>query len=267
MSYNIEARLHVLQTGGERVTSPYGHRTIYINGAYNSNFHGGIDLINRATGTGYIVAAARGVVTATRNTISGYSESYASGNYVKLEHANGYATEYLHMAKGTVCVAVGQTVEKGQVLGYMGTTGWSTGNHLHFGVRINGSTVDPEPNLLGAKSIPGYGGGTTNLSESKITLTNAPLYVSSTATTPSGRLTGTYYIWSATQINGRYRVTNAADNIGMTGQVTGWVNTSDIPATEAELQPTPNADHAACNTKITTLEDQLRAVKEIVANL
>ena len=232
MAYNIDAALHVLHNGAERVTSPFGNRTIYINGAYNTNFHSGTDVVQRSTGTDYIVAAARGYVTATRNTIEGFSEVYSSGNYVKLEHADGYTTEYLHMAKGSVAVSVGDVVEKGQVLGYMGTTGWSTGNHLHFGIRINGSTVNPEPYLLGQKSLPDYDGNASVLGEGMVLLNNTPLYISSTAAAPSNRLSGVYYIWGTSLINGRYRITNKPENIGKTGQVTGWVNASEITVDE-----------------------------------
>ena len=275
MAYNIEAKMRVLKTGGERVTSAYGNRTIFINGKYNTNFHSGIDVINRVTGTDYIVAPTRGRVTATRSTIAGYSEVYSSGNYVKLEHSKGFTTEYYHLAKGRVDVKVGQVVEKGQVLGFMGSTGWSTGNHLHFGIRINGGAVDPESYLLGNKTLPDYGGGTTVLSESKIFLNGAPVYISSTAKSPSGKLTGTYYIWGSAVINGRYRVTNSAQNIGKTGQVTGWVNASDI-AQETPKQPDNPAgqSHVACNEKIAgleskvqTLQTALGAVKSIVSEL
>lgn len=286
MAYNVEAVLRVLQNGGERVTSGYGNRTIYINGAYNTNFHSGIDLVNRVSGTDYIVAPVRGYVTAARNTISGFSETYSSGNYVKIEHSGGYTTEYFHMAKGSVVAVPGQVVEKGQILGFMGSTGWSTGNHLHFGIRVNGNAVDPEPYLLGSKSIPEYGGSQTVLGEGRIVFNNTPLYASSTASAVSARVSGIYYIWGSAVVNGRYRITNKPENIGKIGQVTGWVNASDIktgeqpvmqppaPKTPAPSEPMPPETEHEYEKKLAELAQELElfrtavgAVKAIVENL
>ena len=63
------------------------------------------------------------------------------GNYCVIDHGDGYQTIYAHMSKCKV--TVGQTVTQGQVLGNVGSTGWSTGDHLHFEVRIDGTAVDP----------------------------------------------------------------------------------------------------------------------------
>lgn len=153
MAYNLNAVKHVLQNGCERVTSDYGNRTFTYNGKTYSGFHGGLDMVSSKYGTDYIVAFDDGVVTATRNTIAGYTESQSSGNYVYIDHGNGWSTRYLHMKKGTVCVKVGDKVTKGQVLGYMGSTGFSTGNHLHFEIRKDGITQSPKDYLLGDKSI------------------------------------------------------------------------------------------------------------------
>lgn len=81
-----------------------------------------------------IHSANAGVVTEV-----GYSNVY--GNYIQVSHGNGYATFYAHM-KSKAIVKEGATVTRGQVLGYVGTTGWSTGNHLHFELRINGERKD-----------------------------------------------------------------------------------------------------------------------------
>lgn len=260
MAYDIDAALHVLQNGGERVTSRYGNRTIYIGGAYNTNFHSGVDLVHRETGTDFVVAAARGLVTAARNTTAGYSETYASGNYVDLDHGSGAVTEYKHMKTGSVCVAPGDVVGKGQVLGYMGSTGWSTGNHLHFGVRINGATVDPEPYLMGQKSLPQYKGGTAVMQQQQLALAKVPLYAASTSAQQAGTVTGTYYLWSASPVAGRYRITNSVANIGKAGQVTGWIDAGYVTATEQPQQPeAPGTDAvqlAACRAAIA----QIRAI-------
>ena len=71
-------------------------------------------------------------------TISTYNNSY--GNYVVVQHDNGVATLYAHMASRAV--KEGQVVTQGQTVGYVGSTGSSTGNHLHFEVRINGKRQD-----------------------------------------------------------------------------------------------------------------------------
>lgn len=83
-----------------------------------------------------IVAAADGTVL-----IAGWNYSY--GNWALINHADGVATVYAHMADGTLAVSAGQTVTKGQYIGGVGKTGFADGNHLHFEVRKNGQKVDP----------------------------------------------------------------------------------------------------------------------------
>ncbi len=117
---------------GTRVTltSPYGYRTHPITGSFT--MHNGVDLAC-AAGTP-ILATKSGYVTTAK-----YSSSY--GYYVTVNHMNGYSTLYAHMTN--YCVANGDFVERGQVIGYVGATGWATGNHLHFTVFRDGSTVNP----------------------------------------------------------------------------------------------------------------------------
>ncbi len=138
------------------ISSDFGNRTFWnpVTQKYDSGFHNGIDMTSGST----IVATAKGKVTACRNTIQGYTETYASGNYVTLYHGDGVYTTYCHMRYGSVKVNVGDIVEAGQELGIKGTTGYSTGEHLHYGVKVNGSWVDPKPYLLGTKELPQYGG-------------------------------------------------------------------------------------------------------------
>lgn len=112
------------------LTSLYGNRTHPI--FKKPNYHLGIDI--RASYGTPIKAARGGVVT-----FSGYNSSY--GNYVIVSHGNGDSTRYAHMSSRAV--KEGQTVSQGQVLGYVGSTGNSTGNHLHFEVFIGGSRTDP----------------------------------------------------------------------------------------------------------------------------
>ncbi|MCL2126585.1 MAG: peptidoglycan DD-metalloendopeptidase family protein [Oscillospiraceae bacterium] len=85
-----------------------------------------------------IIAADSGTVI-----ISEYNSSY--GNYVVINHGNGMTTLYAHMSSRGV--SVGQSVSKGQIIGYVGTTGVSTGPHLHFEVSVDGNKVDPEKYL------------------------------------------------------------------------------------------------------------------------
>lgn len=113
-----------------RITSYYGYR---IHPVYKTKkFHSGIDV-----GAGYgsaIVAAESGkVITAT------YGSGY--GKYVVVSHGSGITTLYAHCS--SLLVNVGDTVTRGQTIAKVGSTGVSTGNHLHFEVRINGSSTDP----------------------------------------------------------------------------------------------------------------------------
>ena len=109
------------------VSSPYGLRW------GGSDFHPGIDIADDA-GTP-IVATADGVVTDAGWNSGGY------GNMVDIDHGNGYVTRYAHAQ--AVVVSPGQYVRRGQVIAYMGSTGYSTGPHLHYEVRINGKAVNP----------------------------------------------------------------------------------------------------------------------------
>ncbi len=109
------------------VSSPFGLRWS------GSDFHPGIDIANDM-GTP-IVATADGVVTTAGWNSGGY------GNMVDIDHGNGIMTRYGHAMQ--VVVRAGQTVHRGQVIAYMGSTGYSTGPHVHYEVRINGSPVNP----------------------------------------------------------------------------------------------------------------------------
>ena len=113
------------------ISSGFGYRVHPIFGT--TKYHSGLD-IAAALGT-TITAAAGGTVQ-----ISEYSSSY--GNYCVIYHSNGTTTLYAHMNSLPI-VSVGETVTAGQAIGYVGSTGWSTGPHLHFEIRVNGSCVDP----------------------------------------------------------------------------------------------------------------------------
>jgi len=113
-----------------RITSGYGNRKSPTAGA--SSNHKGID-ISASTGSS-IVAAAGG-------TVSIATYSYSAGNYVVLNHGNGLSTVYMHCSQ--LLVSAGDTVKAGQTIAKVGSTGYSTGSHLHFAVRKNGSYVNP----------------------------------------------------------------------------------------------------------------------------
>lgn len=113
-----------------RISSPYGYR---IHPIYKTNkFHSGVDMAAPG-GTNILAAEAGTVIRATWN--GGY------GNCVIIDHGNGLSTLYGHAQK--LLVSKGQKVSRGQVIALVGTTGNSTGNHLHFEVLINGKTTDP----------------------------------------------------------------------------------------------------------------------------
>lgn len=112
------------------ITSRYGSRMHPILGY--ERFHAGLDIGAGAGST--IVAADGGTVSEAR-----YSDSY--GNYVLINHGNGYTTVCAHMS--SIAVTEGQTVSQGDIIGYVGSTGWATGPHCHFEIRANGSTTDP----------------------------------------------------------------------------------------------------------------------------
>lgn len=97
-------------------------------------YHKAIDIANK--GGGSIVAADSGVVT-----VAGWPDGYGYGNRVMIDHGNGFVTLYAHLS--VIQVRVGQRVKRGDVIGQMGTTGRSTGVHLHFEVRQGGGLMNP----------------------------------------------------------------------------------------------------------------------------
>ncbi len=114
-----------------RITSGFGGRSSPTEGA--STNHQGID-IGAASGSA-IVAAASGTVV-----VSTYS--YSAGNYIMINHGGGIYTVYMHCSQ--LLVSEGQEVSQGQTIAKVGSTGYSTGPHLHFGIRAAGRYVDPQ---------------------------------------------------------------------------------------------------------------------------
>ncbi len=117
--------------GYDTLTSLYGGRIHPI--THKPHNHTGIDI--PAPGGTPILASKSGVVTTSTYMKGGY------GNYVVVSHSDGTSTLYAHMSSRLA--KKGQTVKQGQVIGKVGTTGRSTGNHLHFEIRVNGSRRDP----------------------------------------------------------------------------------------------------------------------------
>ena len=120
------------------ITSYYGYR---IHPVYKTKkFHSGVDI-----GAGYgntIMAAASGTVIFVTEPVEGKNKGGSGyGNYCIIDHGNGYTTLYGHARD--IYVKEGQKVSRGKAIGEVGSTGTSTGAHLHFEVRINGGTVNP----------------------------------------------------------------------------------------------------------------------------
>jgi len=114
------------------ITSPFGSRVDPVTGAIGA-FHEGIDIADDYGSQ--IVATAAGVVTFAGYTSGGY------GNLVEIDHGNGFVTRYGH--NSAVLVTVGMSVKQGQTIALMGSTGKSTGAHVHYEVRLNNTPVDP----------------------------------------------------------------------------------------------------------------------------
>ena len=124
--------------GAYRVSSHYGYRSASISGW---SYHGGIDIVlGSGSSAGIpVVASASGTVVVANSGWRGY------GHTVVIDHGNGIRTRYAHMYPGSITVRVGQRVYQGQQIGRIGSTGNSTGPHLHFEMLINGRKVNPYP--------------------------------------------------------------------------------------------------------------------------
>lgn len=125
-------------TEGGVISSYYGGRTGPINGGFD--WHPGLDIaVDFGTP---VYAAAMGTVE-----MAGWNGGY--GQFVKIRHGNGYDSAYGHMSG--IAVTTGQQVRKGEIIGFVGSTGYSTGPHLHFEVFVDGENIDPLYMLKKAK--------------------------------------------------------------------------------------------------------------------
>lgn len=111
---------------------------------YQSSYFGEIRSFSSRPHTGHDYAAPVGTPTyaAAEGTVIAATYSSTAGNYVAISHGNGLVTKYMHHV--SICVSAGQRVEKGQQIGWVGSTGNSTGPHLHFQVEENGVPVNPD---------------------------------------------------------------------------------------------------------------------------
>ena len=141
-------------TEGEtyKVTSPFGMRVDPVTGNPRAR-HDGIDLV-LWKGWGALSA----VGAAWDGIVKTVSYDGSRGNYVVIDHGGGVETHYYHLANGSVTVSLGDHVTAGQVIGQMGSTGASTGAHLHFQMEIRGEPVDPLPYIVGEDVLIGAGG-------------------------------------------------------------------------------------------------------------
>ena len=122
-----------------KITSRFGTRT--LNGV--TKMHNGIDLVAR-TATG---GSATDHITAhTGGTVCDVGFNSSAGNYVKIRTSDDVIMVYYHLREASP-LKTGDTVDQGGILGYMGSTGNSTGAHLHFGIQSGGQWIDPEPYL------------------------------------------------------------------------------------------------------------------------
>ena len=115
-----------------RVTSPFGERINPI--TLKEEFHNGVD-----------VAAEEGtpIQLVFSGTVVEVGESDVYGNYILVDHSNGLYTRYCHCSE--ILAKTGYTLKQGEIIALVGNTGWSTGNHLHFEVIVNGVRVNPAP--------------------------------------------------------------------------------------------------------------------------
>jgi murein DD-endopeptidase MepM/ murein hydrolase activator NlpD len=128
-------------TDSRKVTSLFGIRRDPF--THQARYHAGLDISGDVGNP--IYAAADGTVTGT-------GKDGSRGNYVEVSHGNGLLTRYMHLSK--ILTTVGTKVSKGDIIAELGSTGRSTGPHLHYEVSVNGGNVDPRPYLQATRKEP-----------------------------------------------------------------------------------------------------------------
>lgn len=231
MGKTLNVHNHILKNGNEYETSPFGQRKDPISG--KDTFHNGEDIISSRYGTDYITAFQDGIVSSVRNSVSGFDKTNASGNYIYIDHTDSFQTRYLHLKKDSLKVSVGQAVKKGDIIAYMGSTGYSTGNHVHFEIRINGTPQNPLPYLIGDLSVPAAENQDEESDADRffigdiVYFTGGYHYISSQESNASGGI----------RTKGKAKITNTAPGskhpyhlVGLNGgsDVYGWVDSSSV---------------------------------------
>lgn len=141
-----------IKCDGVILTSPYGNRQYKYHGKIVKDFHHGNDIVPKnCKGNEEIIAFDDGIVTSVQKT----GVQYGTGCYVRIKHNNGLYTLYYHLKTNSIVVNVGDKVKKNQKLGIIGTTGQSTGIHLHFQIDKGSSStsINPYDYLFNGKSF------------------------------------------------------------------------------------------------------------------
>lgn len=140
---SMEARLHLIETTGNpaflptmwahlgKINNEFGYRRNPFGGR-SFEFHAGLDIDGERGDT--VAAPANGIVSK-----AGWEGGY--GNMIEVDHGNGLKTRYGHLSK--IGVQVGDTIQRGQLIGLIGSTGRSTGPHLHYELRLNDKAINP----------------------------------------------------------------------------------------------------------------------------
>lgn len=121
------------------------HGICEITQEYRSNNHDGIDIVKEGYMLDYILAHSDGTVVEVIDNCKENTPNDKNnpGNMIKIEHNEGYFTRYLHLQYNSIRVKVGDKVKKGQIIGYMGNTGYSFGGHLHFEIWKDNNRINP----------------------------------------------------------------------------------------------------------------------------
>jgi len=161
---HVDPRFQIVPPLDGHIASAYGKLRGKRTAKTPMRHHEGVDM-SSPSGTP-IHAAATGMVVR-----AAYSPTF--GRHVVIQHENGYTTLYAHMSK--MLVTTGQSVEAGSVIGKVGRTGRATGPHLHFEVKRENASIDPEPLLVAAieRMQPSPGGDTEELPEKGVAATVA----------------------------------------------------------------------------------------------
>lgn len=230
----------VLKTGENVITFSYAEHCAKVDAG--KGWARGVDVVKAPMNLDYIVAHSTGTIIKYVDYIKDHEadkDGNGYGNYVAILHDNNYVTIYAHMVNVSK-LTIGNKIAKGTVLGYMGNTGNSFGGHLHFEVRKYNVTpnaenlqnlncfkwLNPEPYL--DADLPNDTPSPSIVAGQKVELNNTNCYNSESTPNPYGQKTGTYYLWDDVVKNGRIRITNKPERVGVAGQVTCWINIADV---------------------------------------